>query len=575
MKIKTIIFGVSCLAVVSSCENNLDYHEYSNYGKDYIETSYENVIGYVTDIYSMLDYDFGQDYAGGMLASACDEAEFAYTSNSICTFTNGSWSPSNPMSDVWDKSYKAIQACNHYLEEFQGLTFTELKLNDDYAAQMFRYTNSFNEVRFLRAYFYFNLVRQYGAIPLFKHVVTTSEVNSLTRTPASEVFDFIRDECDAIIANNIPEDYTDLGILGISPAENGRVTKFGVMALKARAALYAASPLFNTGNDAKRWEEAAKANKEVIDACVKKGFKLGKYANLWGPDNWANTEMIFMRRYYTSSGVDSNILETNNYPIGIDGGKSGNCPTQNLVDAYEMQATGKAWNEAGSGYDPSNPYAGRDPRFGMTVVKNGDTKWPAYNNAAIETFYGGANGEPISGATPTGYYLKKYLDPSIDLRATSTSKAKRHTWIVYRLGEFYLNYAEAVFNHLGSADATSAEFTLSAREAVNVIRQRSDVKMPVLPAGLSAESFRAKYENERMVELAFEGHRFYDLRRWKAGDKLKSITRMKLTKKADGTINYMRQTVARVWHEGMYFFPISQSERSKNPNLGQNPFWGE
>lgn len=102
----------------------------------------------ITNVYSILDYDFGQTYKGGMLASACDEAEYAYTNNDICDFVNGSWSPANPMSNIWTSSYKAIQICNQYLAEFQGLTFDELKLNDDYRAQMFRYTNSFKEARF-------------------------------------------------------------------------------------------------------------------------------------------------------------------------------------------------------------------------------------------------------------------------------------------------------------------------------------------------------------------------------------------------------------------------------------------
>lgn len=257
-----------------------------------------------------------------------------------------------------------------------------------------------------------------------------------------------------------------------------------------------------------------------------------------------------------------NVLEGYNFPMGVPGGKSGNCPTQNLVDAYEMKATGKLWNEEGSGYDPANPYEGRDPRFAMTIVKNGDTKWPSKNSDPIETFYGGLNAEPLSGATPTGYYLKKYLDSAIDLSANSTTKKARHSWITYRLGEFYLNYAEAVFKYTGSADNPS-DFNMTAREAVNVVRDRADVKMPLLAAGLTPDAFWAKYQNERMVELAFEGHRFYDLRRWKDGDKLKSITEMKLTKNADGTITYERNVVNRTWNEKMYLFPIPQSERLK------------
>lgn len=573
MKLKNIIGGIVCVGILASCNDNMDYHEYANYDKAYIDQTYDNVIGLVTDIYTKLDYDFGQNYAGGMLASACDEAEYAYSANSICYFTNGSWSPSNPQSAVWTSSYKAIQACNFYLENFQGLTFDELVLNDDYAAQMFRYENSFYEVRFLRAYFYFNLARCYGDVPYFTEYITTNKVNSLTRTPVQEVFYAIIKECDEIV-NHIPGDYTKLGLLGLSPAETGRVSKYAVMALKARTALYAASPLFNGNNSSELWLQAAKANKMVIDSCTANGFALGKYSDLWSAENWSNSEMIFIRRFYDSStGIATNRLESYNYPIGIDGGSSGNCPTQNLVDAYEMQATGLPIDNAESQYDDTKPYEGRDPRFAMTIVKNGDTKWPTYNNNPIETFYGGANGEPISGATPTGYYLRKYLIPAVDLRSTSTSKTAKHSWVTYRLGEFYLNYAEAAFKYLGSADATSADFSMSAREAVNIIRNRDDVKMPALAAGMSNNDFWKRYENERMVELAFEGHRFYDIRRWKKGEKLNSITEMKLTKDGDGNITYTRSVVNRTWDNKMYLFPIPQSECIKNPNLTQNPGW--
>lgn len=568
MKIKNIVTGIVCVGALSAC--NMDYHEYNNYNKEYLSQSYDEVIGLVTNIYTKIDYDFGQDYDGGMFASACDEADYAYSDNDICDFTNGSWSPSNPLSRIWTTSYQAIQMCNQYIENFQGLTFDDLELNDEYRSHMFRYRNSFNEARLLRAYFYFNLARAYGDVPYFTHMVTTDEVNSLTRTPVQEVFDSIIAVCDEMY-KQLPADYTNLGLDGIAPAENGRVTRYVALALKARAALYAASPLFNKNNDPALWRRAAEANKAVIDTCAQYGFTLGKYSELWGANNFSNKEMIFVRRKEGNNALSNN-LETFNFPIGVPGGNSGNCPTQNLVDAYEMQATGMAWNEPGSGYDESKPYEGRDPRFYLTIVKNGDTGWPSKNANAIETFYGGLNAEPISGATTTGYYLKKYLDSSIDLSASSSTKTSRHSWITFRLGEFYLNYAEAVFRYTGAADAPG-DWNMTAREAVNVIRNRSDVKMPEFPAGLSADEFWKKYENERMVELAFEGHRFWDLRRWKEGEKLGSIIQMKLTKNSDGSITYRRQTVNRTWDDKMYLFPIPQTERMKNPNLEQNPGW--
>lgn len=570
MKFKTIVSGIVLTIALASCSDSMTYHEYSLYQEDYIDATYDNVCGLVTSIYTQMDYDFGQNYSGGMLASACDESEYAYTSNSICDFYNGAWSPANAKEGVWTNSYAAIQSCNLYLDKFQGLTFPELKYNQDYQAKMFRYNNHPNEVRFLRAYFYFNLVRQYGDVPLITHLATTSSVNTLTRNSASDIFDFINSECDSIV-KKIPADYTNLGAYALpsSAAESGRANRLAVLALKARAALYKASPLFNTNNDKELWHKAALASKTVLDSCAKYGYALGTYASLWGQTNWQNKEMIYVRRMYPDA---TNTLEKYNFPIGVEGGNSGNCPTQTLVDAYQMKATGKLWNESGSGYDPANPYNGRDPRFALTIAKNGDTGWPAYNTLPIQTYYGGANGDPVSGATPTGYYLKKYCDVSVNLTATSIN-TKRHSWITFRLGEFYLDYAEAVFNYLGSADATSSEFPTSAVAAVNVIRNRSDVKMPVLPSGLSNSDFWNKYENERMVELAFEGHRFWDLRRWKEGSKLSSIVEMKITKNADGTYTYNRVTKSRTWDDKMYLFPIPQSEILKNPNLKQNTGW--
>ena len=276
--------------------------------------------------------------------------------------------------------------------------------------------------------------------------------------------------------------------------------------------------------------------------------------------------MIYVRRV-----GDTDSPERTNFPMGMENGNSGNCPSQNLVDAYEMQATGKAWNEEGSGYDSSDPYRGRDPRLAMTIAVNGD-KWPNTNPTPLELYVGGRNALPIAGATPTGYYLKKYLDGTIDISASTSSGGKRHSWVTYRLGEFYLNYAEAVFNYLGSSDATSAEFSMSAREAVNVVRNRSDVRMPDFPVEMSADEFVTKYRRERMVELAFEGHRFWDIRRWKDGDSQKNLVEMQITKNGD-TYTYTRVMKSRYWNDKMYLFPIPDSEIRKNPNLSQNPGW--
>lgn len=560
MKLKKILFGLACMSLMASCAD-LDYHEYTTYDKSYVFTDFGRTGAVVTNIYSYLDSDLPAD---GSLCSACDEAEYAWSWSSVLGYTDGRWSPTNAYSR-W--SFEGIRKANFYLEESKNADFSELKQDKNYEAEMKRFNRYQYEVRFLRAYFYFNLARAYGDVPLITKVMTEDEANQVTRTPVADVFDFIVKECDEI-ADELPVDYTKLendAANGTNP-ETGRITKQAVLALKARTLLYWASPLFNASNDKNLWKQAAEANKAVIDFCAANGIQLGKYSEIWGTDNYKAKEMIYVRRV-----GDTDSPERTNFPMGMENGNSGNCPSQNLVDAYEMQATGKVWNEEGSGYDSSNPYQGRDPRLAMTIAVNGD-KWPNTNPVPLELYVGGRNALPIAGATPTGYYLKKYLDGTIDISASTSSGGKRHSWVTYRLGEFYLNYAEAVFNYLGSSDATNAEFPMSAREAVNVVRNRSDVQMPDFQTDMSADEFVTKYRRERMVELAFEGHRFWDIRRWKDGNSQKNLIEMQIVKNGDA-YTYTRVTKSRYWNDKMYLFPIPDSEIRKNPNLSQNPGW--
>ena len=560
MKLKNILFGLACMSFMASCAD-LDYREYTTYDKSYVFTDFGRTGAVVTNIYSYLDSDLPAD---GSLCSACDESEYAWSWSTVLGYTDGRWSSTNAYSR-W--SFEGIRKANFFLEESVNADFSELRFDKNYEAEMKRFNRYQYEVRFLRAYFYFNLARAYGDVPLITKVLTEEEANQVSRTPVAEVFDFIVKECDDI-ADELPVDYTKLendAANGTSP-ETGRITKQAVLALKARTLLYWASPLFNEDNDPTLWQRAAQASKDVLDFCDANNIQLGKYSEIWGTENYKAKEMIFVRRI-----GDTNSPETTNFPVGMENGNSGNCPSQTLVDAYEMQATGKAWNEEGSGYDANNPYSGRDPRLGMTIAVNGD-KWPDTNPNPLETYTGGRNALPIAGATPTGYYLKKYLDSTTDISSSTGSGGKRHSWVTFRLGEFYLNYAEAVFNYLGSADATDAVFTMSPVEAVNKVRNREDVKMPDFPLGMSADEFIQKYRRERMVELAFEGHRFWDVRRWKDGDSQKNIVEMQITKNGDN-YTYKRVTKSRYWNDKMYLFPIPDSEMRKNPNLTQNPGW--
>lgn len=562
------------LLALASCTDQMNYNEYYVYDRDYMTQEFGRVEGFLTTAYNEMDYDYGGYYSNALMASATDESEYAYNGNSIEDLYNGALNPTNSHATFWTSSLKGIAYCNLFLDEFADEKFTNYEYNDDYAQQMFKYKNMRWEARFLRAYYYFRLVRQYNGAPLYCHNIPADDLNRLPMSSADKVFDFIKASCDSI-KDSFVVDYTNLGDMAITgQIETGRANQLAVLALKARAALYHASPLFNQNNEAELWHQAALATKELVDSAEKQGKALAAtYDCLWAANNYtdkkATQEILFYR-----SVADANTLEKANFPVGLEGCNGGNCPTQDLVDAYEMQSTGKGIKEEDSGYDAQNPYTGRDPRFELTICHNETKRWPNWASEPIYTYQGGANALPLNGGTPTGYYLKKLLNAAVDTRP-ATANTMKHSWVIFRMGEAYLNYAEAVFQYFKSqgrsdaADATSAEFPVSARELASKTRLRS--KMKAMPAGMSNADFWAKYQNERRVELAFEGHRFWDVRRWKEGAKYFSkITEMHITKNEDGTYTYTPKTVNRVWDEKFNFFPIPQSDIMKNPNLDQS-----
>ena len=552
--------------VIAGCID-LNYNEISVSDEEWVYSSPLNgVEKLVTNLYAHLDYDLWT-YDGAVYSSATDESDYSLSLSSIKNFYNGSWSSINPMSEYWDNGYATIAEANRFIEKIKDISIDEYLNNTEASGdlsydsikakfELFPY-----EVRFIRAYMYFNLVRAYGDVPLVTKVLSDEEANSVTRTSYDEVFKFIVSECDAIA------EYLPISFTTELSEQTGRATRLSVMALKAKALLYYASPLFNTASDAGRWDKAALACKQVIDCAKSWGFKLDSYSNIWGENNYTSPEIIMYRPLGTSK-----TFETNNFPVGVENGNGGNCPTQTLVDAYEYKASGKSfgevWSAAEINITQDKPYDGLDPRFELTVAKNGDV-WPSYTKAPLEIYYGGANGAPIYGATTTGYYLKKYCDNAVVI-TTNNSVSKKHSWIVFRLGEFYLDFAEAAYNYLGSAES-QGEYGLSANEAINVLRNRDDIKMPAFSG---EEGFVERYRRERMVELAFEGSRFWDIRRWGIGQEVSAnVQGAELSKDDNGNIILKRTRIARNWENKYNLFPIPYSELQINDNLTQNPEW--
>lgn len=563
MKTKYIFSGLLALTLVTSCSEKMDYKEYNVYDKAYVEKMFVRVGGLMTNIYNDIDYDFG-NYSGAMASSATDESVYSHPGNAVEDFYNGAWGPTNAKERVWNSAWDGISYCNLVLDEFSNCTFPEYTEDEHYQQEMYLYHNYRWEARWARAFFYFELVKRYGSVPLKTKHMTANEANSLPQVSADSIFQFIDTECDTI-EDSIIVNYGDLGDKAYYKGQTGRANKLAAMALRARAALYWASPLFNPKGDKSRWLKAAQLSNAVIAEARQEGMGLlPDYSKLFNKDSYKDgiKEIIFSRRV-----AASNAFEKYNYPIGMENAGGGNCPTQNLVDAYEM-TNGKAINEAGSGYDPQDPYKNRDARLAMTVAVNGE-QWP--NAAALETFEGGANSSSVTYGTPTGYYLKKYINQGTIIAKTG-SNSFAHAWVIFRLGEFYLDYAEAALNYTGSGYVAPTGLPLTAAQAINVVRTRA--KQPDIATGLSFDAFKKKYENERFVELAFEGHRFFDLRRWKeAPEYLKTIRGMKITKQSDGTMKYEEQTIdTRTWNDKWYLFPLPQKD-VLNCNYKQNDGW--
>lgn len=554
MKRASLYILVSALCLCHSC-NYLDVDESTGMDQDYVYSYFDEAKKTVTHIYGYLPSDWGS-IGGALRESATDNAVHVWSNSAIYGFYDGSWSANNPLDNVWGTYYTAIRAANLFLDTFSLEQFEKFENNSDYAEQIRMAEYYPYEVRFLRAFFYFELIKRYKNVPLVKTVLTTEEVNSLTQKSFEEVVEFIVSECDDVM-DKLPVSYASMPF-----SETGRITRGACMALKSRVLLYAASPLFNGGTDvAAKYERAASAAWDLITMAKTQGwYSIVANEALWGNGNAAlNSKQLILER----RGANSNSFEINNFPFGFENANTGTCPSQNLIDAFAM-SDGSAF-DWGNAAQKANPYANRDPRLAQTVLYNGSL----WQQQTIETFYNGRNGQPQNGATLTGYYLKKMLDESISL-ATGNQTSKPHHFILFRYAEILLNYAEAMAEWQGPA-YTDDLYTMSAIEAINEVRSRTG--MSPVSADITTADFKTLYKNERRVELAFEDHRFWDIRRWMIGPETSKIYGIKITKNG-ANLTYEKELVqTRVWDNKMYLYPIPATERLKNPNLVQNPGW--
>ena len=416
----------------------------------------------------------------------------------------------------------------------------------------------------LRAFYFFELARRYGDIAMPTRVLTIEEANTIGKMSFDEVIGFIVAECDACAADgNLPNTY-----VGEPGNETGRITRGFALALKSKALLYAASELHNPSMDVERWKRSAKAALDLIETGLYSLDPADKSNNITSP------EVVLLRM-----NSDDNTFELRNFPIRFTEGRrttaaTGTFPTQELVDAfqtkngYPVTLGVNGWQCDDPQFNAQTPYANRDLRFARTILANGSQ----FKGSMIETYVGGSDYASIAeGGSPTGYFLRKYIQESTNLNP-NTPVSNKHHWIVYRYAETLLTYAESMIEAFGDPDYTDETYPYSARWAINQVR--ANVGMPDITV-TGKTDFIAALRNEWRVEFAFEDHRFWDVRRWKIGDATqRRIHGVEITRTGSEYTFRRKVCEQRTWADRMYLYPIPQSELYKNPNLApQNTGW--
>ncbi len=467
--------------------------------------------------------------------------------------------------ELWKRRYNCIRRCADYLTNID-------KVPIDSAGFKERLTS---EVLFQRAYSYYYLITQWGDVPWISHPLTLQESLNIKRTNKYVIAKQIIYDLDYAAAH-LPAVY-------IKAEDDGRATKWAAFALKSRICMFMAADYRKPFDDQKwYWEQARNATDSII-------LKSGKV--LYTPGNQLTGES-YRKLFYDNNAslgngeviFDSQFTNAERALYGFtvkvacisDGGWNSWVPTQAMVDAYEVKVnntTAYPISNPLSGYDPNNPYVNRDPRLAASIYYTGQGG-ATLAGSVFNSQPGSTTGDKMDqhNGTPTGYGWKKYIDPS----AMGTWDTGRDFALI-RLAEIYLTAAE-VRNELAASPSADSKI----RNYSGMTRWR--VGMPDFPNGLTKEEMRERLRNERRVELAFEGARFFDIRRWGIAEDVLNehdgwIIGMKLSNVPSGY---------RVWPDGdwaghvmvrqrtkfmeqQYTWPVPRQELDLNPNLAADP----
>lgn len=573
--LKVILTGVLFLCLIA-CDTDeiLDKAPLTEISEEDVWSDPLLVEAFVNSRYNQIGHGWSESWQSSVVdetyltwSRGCEPLTQGYVNASDLGRMNGAWYGWDNRS--WYTVWNNISDCNLFMERIDDVPFTDESFRD----------RLIGEVTFIRALMYFDLVSRWGGMPLITKSYDLNdreEFTTVERDTYADNVDFIVSECDKA-AGLLPDSF--------SGEDKGRATRIAALALKSRMLLYAASPLMNPGEnelvgyasaDASRWALASDAAKACIDAALASGYALyDKYDDV--KTNYTqlfleggNSEVIFDRQGGSSAdGLHITQLDQTNGPNGY-GLWGGNTPISELVDDFEMaDGTPFDWDNP---VHSADPFANRDARLYACVLSDGDT----WKDRQVETYLiadeegnitgGGLDtkyGQDSWNTSKSSYNVRKFMDEEYQPNSWIFENTKNFIW--FRLGEQYLNYAEALFQQDKEAEA---------RTALNVIRNRA--QMPDVTD--SGEDLWDRIVNERRVELCFEEHRYFDVRRWKIAEEVlnRNATGVEIVQHPDGTKTYTPGILVeeRSFNApAMYWLPIPIDEVNKNPNFEQNPHY--
>jgi len=563
-KILTIILLGS---ILSSCSDILDIIPQDRVAEVSVWKDESFIKAYHNELYNAIPTQFGVH----MFAKYTDEAYNSVPAGQgpelfkLNTFTPDNISitgnADNNFLYYWTRAYQYVRKINVFLEKMAAPDAIPITGRAQLVA----------EAKFLRAFIYFNLVERYGGAAIVEEIYQLGDTEIFVRSSYDEVVAYIEAQLTAAIPD-LPAKYAS------SDVNYGRATKDAAYALRSRNLLYAASPLNNPTHDNAKWQKAADAAAVFVNN-GDRGYTLysAGYGTLFNQNTGAaQNEFILVRNFTTSNAHQAPM---NNLPRrfnGYGGWWASIGPSQNLVDDYDM-TNGEPpfiWNgntktiNPASGYNPSTPYVNRDPRFAATAIYDASVFRGATFEMWVESssVFGSDSWRYSSDNNRGGYSLRKFMPESgtLDWQTWFTTP-----WPHFRLAEIYLNYAEAMFE-LGDENA--------CRTYINKVRARPGVNMPPIPATVTGQALRARLYNERRIELAFEGHRFFDIRRWKIADVIENRPIRGMDVKRDPVTKVKSYSEVLLLQKNLYqdrmnFLPIETSEITRNSPALQTPGW--